>query len=100
MDHLSSSQINLYMQCSLKYKFQYVDELPRLGKPPGLAFGSAVHAALAWFHKEKMAGNGVNLEKLFKIFDADWYCQRMDGKVLFEEGDEEERLTVLGRELL
>ena len=27
--HLSKSQINLYMDCSLKYKFQYVDMLPK-----------------------------------------------------------------------
>ena len=59
MDHLSSSQLNLYLQCSLKYKFQYVDGLPRPCKASGLAFGSALHSALAWFHKELAAGVSV-----------------------------------------
>lgn len=100
MDHLSSSQLTLYLQCSLKYKFQYLDGLPRPFKASGLAFGSALHSALAWFHKELAAGKTVTLERLCQIFDADWYCQQIDGNLLFSDRDEPERLPVLGREML
>ena len=58
MDHLSASQINLYLLCSLKYRFQYLDELPKPFRPAALAFGSAFHAALAWLHKQMADGNG------------------------------------------
>jgi len=37
-------------------------------------FGSAIHAALAWYHSQAANGNGVTLEKLCKIFAADWYA--------------------------
>ena len=47
---ISVSQINLYRTCSLKYRFQYIDQLPRLVRAAGLVFGSAVHKALEWFY--------------------------------------------------
>ena len=100
MDHLSCSQMNLYMQCSLKYKFLYVDELPKPFKPSGLAFGSAFHSTLAWFHKQRMNGNEISLEKLFKIFDADWYAQKTGDKIRYKGDESESKFKVLAKELL
>ena len=100
MNHLSNSQINLYSQCSLKYKFQYVDLLPKPFKPSGLAFGSAVHSALSWLNKERMNGNSVTLERFYRIFDADWYSLKADSEIRYKDGEEEMKLTVLAKELL
>jgi hypothetical protein len=100
MDHLSNSQINLYLQCSLKYKFQYIDGLPRPFKPSGLALGSAVHSALSWLNKERMNGNSVTLERFYKIFDADWYSQKVENEIRYKSGEEEMKLVVLGKEML
>lgn len=100
LDHLSSSQINLYLQCSLKYKFQYIDGIPKLFKPSGLALGSAIHSALSWFHKAKMNGRKVSLEKFYKIFDTDWYSQNVDTDIRYKNGEEEMKLVVVAKELL
>ena len=100
MEYLSNSQINLYSQCSLKYKFQYVDLLPKPFKPSGLAFGSALHSALSWFHRESMTNSGVPLEKLFKIFDADWYSQRAETEIRYKNGEDEMKLAFLAKEML
>ena len=61
MEYLSSSRINLYLNCSLKYKFNYVDKLPKPFKSSALVFGSAIHSAISWLHKQEMNGNGVTL---------------------------------------
>jgi len=100
IDHLSASQINLYLQCPLKYRFQYVDQIPKPFKPSGLVFGSVIHSALEWFHKERLKGNGVSLEKLFKIFETDWYCQKVETIIRFKESGTETKLLVMGKELL
>lgn len=100
LDHLSCSQINLYLQCSLKYKFQYIDDLPKPFKSSGLAFGSSIHSAINWFHKERMNGNGVTLERLYRIFDADWYAQTLDTKILYKNGEQEINLILLAKEFL
>jgi CRISPR/Cas system-associated exonuclease Cas4 (RecB family) len=99
-DHLSNSQISLYLQCSLKYKFNYIDELPKPFKPAGLAWGSVIHSALSWFHKQRMAGKPVTLEKLYKIFEADWYCQKVETEIRYREGEDEMKLVLLAKELL
>jgi putative RecB family exonuclease len=98
--YLSSSQINLYLLCSLKYKFQYIDEIPKRFKPSGLALGSAIHSTLAWYHKQMMNGNGVTLEKLHTIFDADWYSLKTENEIRYKEGEEEIKLLILGKEML
>src|SRR5206468_4537185 len=96
---ISVSQIVLYLSCSLKYRFQYIDRLPRLSKPLPLAFGSSVHAALEWLHKERKAGRQPALDQLLRVFEADWYAQNLDQ---VDIGDNESQDTILlkGKELL
>jgi len=100
MDHLSSSQMNLYFQCSLKYKFQYIDGLPKPFKASGLVFGGAIHTAISWFHKKQLAGRNVPLEKLYAIFSADWYGQKVESDIRYREGETETSQILLGKEIL
>jgi putative RecB family exonuclease len=100
IEHLSNSQISLYSQCSLKYKFQYIDEIPKPFKPSGLALGSAVHSALSWLNKQRMNGDNVTLERLYRVFDADWYSQKADTEIRYKEQEDEMKLVVLGKEML
>ena len=52
---LSVSQVNAYLGCPLKYRFQYVEKIPRPWRPAAMAFGTSVHAAVEWFHNERLA---------------------------------------------
>ena len=100
MDHLSSSQINLYLLCGLKYRYQYIDKFPKPFRPSALAFGSVFHSALQWFHDEKMRGREVKIETLYRIFDADWYLQKSEGTIRYKEGEQEMAMVNLGKEFL
>lgn len=100
IESLSSSKINLYLQCSLKYKFQYIDLIPKPFKPSGVALGTTIHSTLSWFHKELMKGNEVTLERLYKIFDADWYSEKVDTDIRYKEGETEMKLVVMAKEIL
>ncbi|MBL7197071.1 MAG: PD-(D/E)XK nuclease family protein [Candidatus Omnitrophica bacterium] len=52
MRALSHSQITLYLQCPLKYKFKYIDGLKE--KPRSyLSFGKSVHGALEFLFGSK-----------------------------------------------
>jgi CRISPR/Cas system-associated exonuclease Cas4 (RecB family) len=99
-DHISASQINLYIQCSLKYKFQYVDRIPRPFKSSGLAFGSVMHSALDFFHKQKIKGNGITLDKLLKIFEVDWFRQKVENEIRYKDGETEAELLLQGKQIL
>ena len=100
INHLSASQINLYLQCGLKYRYQYIDLLPKPFRPSALVFGSALHSTLEWFHSQRMQGKTITLEKLYQIFDADWYSQCVEATIHFKEGEKEMNLLNLGREML
>ena len=38
----SVSQVNCYLGCSLKYRFQYVEKIPRPWRVASMAFGSSI----------------------------------------------------------
>lgn len=98
-DTVSVSQLTLYLTCSLKYRFQYIDRLPRLIRSAPLALGSSMHAALEWLHKERKAGRQPTLDQLLRVFDADWHAQLLeqDEAALEEPVD---LITMKGKELL
>jgi len=100
LDHLSSSQLRLYLQCPQKYQFQYIDLIPRTFRPSALAFGSALHSALSWFHKAELTGTKVSPEQLAKIFETDWYSQKADEDIRYKDSDDDMKFVVMGREML
>jgi putative RecB family exonuclease len=84
----------------LKYKYQYIDPIPKPFKPSGLAFGSAIHSAIEWFHKERMKKREVSLEKLLKIFESDWFSQKVDTQIQYKDGEDEMKLLLTRKEML
>jgi len=99
IDHLSASQIQSYLDCSLKYKFNYIDRLPKPFRASGLALGSAFHAAAEWLHNKWSNGNDVSLESVWDIFEADWYAQSLE-PILYKNEETENEVLNLGRNLI
>ncbi len=99
---LSATALQLYLTCSLKYRFQYVDRLPRLTLSENQAFGTAIHAALNWLHKARRRGHNPPLAEVLQVFEADWYAQTQaeGAKVQFEDAGDAAALGYKGRELL
>jgi len=95
----SVSQIQAYLGCPLKYRFQYIDQIPRPWRPAALIFGSSVHAAVEWFHKERLAGAKPSIEDVLKIFDADWFAQTLE-PVVFTGTETKEDLQEKGQAML
>jgi putative RecB family exonuclease len=95
----SLSQVSAYLGCPLKYRFQYVDKIPRPWRASALAFGSSVHAAVEWFHRERLAGRTPDLTETLRVFDADWYAQNVD-PLVFSERESKDSLAEKGRAML
>lgn len=98
-NYISVSQINLYILCSLKYRFTYIDLLEKPFKPAGLAFGSAFHSALEWLHKRRRDNKPITVGDIISIFKADWYAQNCDS-IRFKKGDSHESLAEMGEKLI
>lgn len=98
-DHISVSQINLYLMCPLKYRFTYIDQLPKAFKAAELAFGSAMHSAIEWWHKERQSGRLREWSEVAGIFESDMHAQGV-GEIRFKNGDDLAALIEKGRELV
>ncbi len=96
---ISVSQVNTYLGCSLKYRFQYVDKIPRPWRVAAMAFGTSVHAAVEWFHRERLAGRSVEMAEVLKVFDADWYAQNVE-PLVFSERESKDSIAEKGRAML
>ena len=96
---LSVSQVNAYLACPLKYRFQYVDQIPRPWRAAALAFGSSIHAAIEWFWIQRQFGKVPDTTEVLKIFDADWYAQNLE-PLVFSERESKDGLLSKGHEML
>jgi len=99
MEPLSVSRVQAYLACPLKYRFQYVDKLEKPWRAAALAFGTSVHAAVEWFHRERVAGRIPELAPVLTMLDADWYAANVD-PLVFAKEDSQVSLAEKGRELV
>jgi putative RecB family exonuclease len=49
--HISYSQIFVYLNCGLRYKFQYMENRPQERMSVNLPFGSAMHSSVSRFYE-------------------------------------------------
>lgn len=67
--HISHSQVWAYLNCSLRYWFQYVKGLPKERTSIALIFGGAIHKVLERYYLDIMRDNGpTSLTTLQDIF--------------------------------
>jgi RecB family exonuclease len=64
-----------------------------------MAFGTSVHAAVEWFHKERLDGRSPEVTQVLQVFDADWYAQNVE-PLVFSERESCEVLADKGRAML
>lgn len=96
-DHLSYSQINCFLTCSLRYKFQYVDAIPPAFTPVSLAFGVAIHEAVAAYYQTRLEGDELKPDQLWDVYRDCW--QRAE-KVKYFNGDNEKSLMEKAKNML
>jgi putative RecB family exonuclease len=96
--YISVSQVKAYLKCPAFYFHKYVRGDPPAFVPVNLAFGSAVHEALAAYYEEvKTSGRALRRDLLLDVFRAAWE-RACDGAVpLQAEGESEEIFQVVDK---
>ena len=102
--HISYSQIFTYLACSLKYKFQYVEQRLHERVSIALAFGSAIHSAIERYYRS-LKKNGVpdplwQIQDLFAdILNAD--LDQRDIPIIYKKETPDRKSTIdMGKGLL
>ncbi|MFA6011327.1 MAG: PD-(D/E)XK nuclease family protein [Desulfobacteraceae bacterium] len=69
--HISHNQIFTYLNCSLKYKFHYVEGKPSERIGIALPFGSAIHSAIEMYYRTlKIKGERERIEAIVERFET------------------------------
>ena len=99
-DHISYSSISLYQQCSLKYFFKYVAQLPEATVPASFVFGRAIHRAVEFHFRELLAGNATAcLDTLLAEFQAGW-DEQPDDTISYPKSESRDSLGHLADRML
>jgi hypothetical protein len=97
--HLSFSQLRTFVECPRQWNYAKVAQVEPERVPASLAFGSAVHAAVAAVNEAAMYGEWVNAGN---VFDRAWAPYTAPDAVPLALGDEDEAaaLAEKGRALV
>ncbi len=90
-DHVSYSQLSTYLTCPLRYKLQYVDQIPPAFKSAALAFGSAIHEAVGAFYHQHLMGDPLRPDQMLDVYREAWR-NGDDTEIHFFNGDDESEL--------
>lgn len=98
--HWSYSAISQYLRCPLQYFFQRVLGLPSRSISSGLALGSAVHAALAEYHRRLKDEEAIDSDAVLKAFQDYWGEKETNETIQFRDGDTRDDSIAQGIHLL
>lgn len=98
-EFLSVSQLSVYLQCPRKYRFRYLDGRDPEDRPVALALGAAVHATLAWWLQERIAGRTPSPEDVLRTYRADWLSERVATRLLLR-GESPAQVEAAGEALV
>jgi putative RecB family exonuclease len=100
LPHVSFTQLDQYLRCPLKYRFQYVDRLEPDFVPAALAFGSGIHGAAAFFFRGVAERLHPSVGDVQSQFEATWNLENKHRPIRFGEKDSQASLLDLGRRML
>jgi putative RecB family exonuclease len=98
--HWSYSRLSKYLRCPLAYYFEYELAMPKRFVPSGLVLGTAVHDALATYHRSIQAGKPCDRETVLGTFLKSWIEREARENVRYGDGDTRDDLLEQGGTLI
>ena len=80
--HWSYSSVSQYLKCPLQFYFERIAKLPRKSVSDAQILGSALHSALAEYHRTLQAGGPVQSRQIQAAYLAAWDEQASQGQVV------------------
>lgn len=98
--HWSYSALSQYLVCPLRFYFQRVLGLPQHTVGSSLVLGSAVHVALAAYHRTVQQDEPTDTDKLHHVFTEAWHRRENETRVLYRDGENRADLLAQGIALI
>jgi len=94
--HWSYSALSQYLSCPLRFYFQRVLGLPQHTVGSSLVLGSAVHTALAAYHRTVQRDEPTDLGELHRVFTDSWQKREGEARVSYRDGEDRADLVAQG----
>jgi putative RecB family exonuclease len=94
--YVSFSQLSKYLRCPLAYYFEYVEELPKIFVSSSQVLGSAVHEALAAYHRRLMQGEPLDADATHDELRKSWDDQVQRSSVRYRASERPDDLKDQG----
>ena len=98
--HWSYSAISQFLSCPLRFYFQRIAKLPQKFVGSSLILGSAVHAALAEFHRSVQENEPIEIANLHRAIADTWTRRETETRISYREGETQADLMALGIALI
>ncbi len=102
--YISYSQVFVYLSCSLKYQFMYVEKRPHERQSVALSFGSAIHKSMErYYNSIKNNGNIEPINVIEELFEEHirLELERAEVPLIYKkEAPDLESLVLMGKALL
>jgi putative RecB family exonuclease len=98
--HWSYSSINQFLSCPLRFYFQRIVRLPETTVSSRQILGSAVHHALAEYHRGLQTDQVVSIDHLHRAVVEGWRPQNAQATVIFKDGENREDAIAQGIALI
>lgn len=98
--HWSYSSISQFLSCPLRFYFQRIAKLPQKFVGSSLVLGSAVHAALAEYHRTVKADEPTDPAKLHRAIGEAWTRRENETRISYRAGETQEELMAQGIALI
>src|SRR5581483_10757376 len=98
--HWSYSAISQFLSCPLRFYFQRIAKLPQKFVGSSLILGSAVHAALAEYHRTVQEDEPTDTGKLHRLIADTWKKRENDTPINYRAGETQEDLLAQGIALI
>lgn len=90
--HWSYSSISQYLRCPLQFFFKRVMQLPEPTVSSSLVFGSAVHSALAEYHRHLQEGRSCGPASLHDVVNKSWLERERHREVAYKKRESRDEL--------
>lgn len=77
MPRFSHSQLQLFKQCQLRYRFQYIDKMPTtFDQTVYTLLGTSVHSALEFLYKQVSGYQTPSIEAVIQVMKETWHTEK------------------------
>lgn len=98
--HWSYNQLSKYLRCPLSYYFEYIAKVPKPFTSSGQVLGSAVHEALAAYHRSIQEGRSCDREAVMGAFVKAWAERETRETIRYSDGDNRDDILEIGSSVL